>query len=243
MSVAGLTVDFCGELHPVSPERGFTIGRQADLEVDDNPFLHRRLIELRRRDALWWVANVGSQIALTLSDRDSRVQALLSPGSSIPLVFAHTIVRFSAGPALYEVDLHLSDSPYQAAGSADDHLVGDTTVAPMPLTPDQKLLLVALAERALRRGTTGVTSLPSSAEAAERLGWPLTTFNRKLDALCTKMTRSGVAGLHGDASKLASSRRAKLVEHALSVRLVTLEDLQALPPSGAGSASGPGGTA
>ena len=157
------------------------------------------------------------------------MQALLSPGSSLPLTFAETVVRFSAGPTLYEVDLLLEGALYPSTSTSRDNLRGETTVGTLPLTDDQRLLLVALAERALRRGTTGVTSLPSSAEAAERLGWPLTTFNRKLDALCAKMTRAGVPGLHGGPTRLASSRRAKLVEHALSVRLIAPADLSRLP--------------
>lgn len=227
--VPALVVDFCGEQHRVDPDRPFTIGRLADLTVDDNPYLHRHLATLTANNGFWWLANVGTGIALTVSDRDSRVQALLSPGASLPLTFAETVVRFSAGPSLYEVELLLEQAVYQHAAPPLREPHGDTTVRSLPLTDDQRLLLVALAERALRRGTTGVTSLPSSSEAAERLGWPLTTFNRKLDALCAKMERAGVAGLHGGPSKLASSRRAKLVEHALSVRLVVPEDLARLP--------------
>lgn len=229
MTPPELVVDFCGERHVVDPDKGFAIGRTGDLAVDDNPFLHRQLVLLTWHDHFWWMSNVGSSIALTLSDRDSRVQALVSPGSAVPLAFADSVVRFSAGPTLYEVDLLLSAAPYRSVDREHDRVVGETTVAPLPLTEDQRLLLVALAERALKRGTTGVTSLPSSAEAAERLGWPLTTFNRKLDALCAKMTRAGVPGLHGQPTKLASSRRAKLVEHALATRLVTIEDLSLMP--------------
>ena len=224
-----LVVDFCGEHHPIDAERPFTIGRLADLSVDDNPYLHRHLATLTAHNGFWWLTNVGMGIALTVSDRDSRVHALLSPGASLPLTFAETAVRFSAGPTLYEVELLLAQALYQRVSPTLDPPHGDTTVRSLPLTDDQRLLLVALAERALRRGTTGVTSLPSSSEAAERLGWPLTTFNRKLDALCAKMERAGVAGLHGGPNKLASSRRAKLVEHALSVRLVVPEDLSRLP--------------
>lgn len=224
-----LVVDFCGEQHRVDPERPFTIGRRADLDVDDNPYLHRHLALVTADHGFWWLANIGSGIALTVSDRDSRVQALLSPGASLPLTFSETVVRFSAGSSLYEVELLLDQAVYRPVGTALLGPHGDTTVGSLPLTGDQRLLLVVLAERALRRGTTGVTSLPSSVEAAARLGWPLTTFNRKLDALCLKMGRAGVAGLHGGADKLASSRRAKLVEHALSVRLVTPADLALLP--------------
>ena len=89
-------------------------------------------------------------------------------------------------------------------------------------------VVLALAEPALRRGGSGASSLPPSSAAAARLGWSITKFNRKLDNVCQKLGRAGVRGLHGDAGKLASGRRGRLVEYALAVRLVTPEDLSLL---------------
>ena len=60
-----------------------------------------------------------------------------------------------------------------------------------------------------------------SGAAAQRLGWTITKFNRKLDNVCEKLAKLGVRGLHGDASRLATSRKARLVEHALATQLVT----------------------
>jgi hypothetical protein len=70
--------------------------------------------------------------------------------------------------------------------------------------------------------------MPTSAQAAERLGWPLTTFNRKLDNVCDKLDKLGVAGLRGGAGKLATSRRTRLVEYAVATHLVGQEDLPLL---------------
>ena len=107
----------------------------------------------------------------------------------------------------------------------DDAREGRTTLGRPDLTPDQRLLLVALAEDILRRGGRGQGSIPSSAAAAARLGWTLTKFNRKLDAICEKLTKSGVRGLSGQAGKLASSRRTRLVDHAVSTGLISAEQL------------------
>ena len=85
--------------------------------------------------------------------------------------------------------------------------------------------MVALAEPFLRRGQGGATQIPSSADAASRLGWKVTKFNRKLDNVCQKLADAGTRGLHGGPGKLASNRKARLVEHALSTRLVTEADL------------------
>ncbi|HEY4614469.1 MAG TPA: hypothetical protein VIG75_03305, partial [Citricoccus sp.] len=111
---------------------------------------------------------------------------------------------------------------------------GATTIGPVLLTESQRALVVALAEPMLRRDGTGLSAIPSSAAAAERLGWGITKFNRKLDNVCDKLDRVGVAGLRGGGGKLATNRRARLVEHAVTSHLVTPDDLALLDrPGGA----------
>jgi hypothetical protein len=56
----------------------------------------------------------------------------------------------------------------------------------------------------------------------------MTTFNRKLDNVCDKLDKLGVAGLRGGRGKLATNRRARLVEYAVTTRLVGVEDLPLL---------------
>jgi hypothetical protein len=222
-----MQVEFCGEWVTVPDDVTFTIGREGDLVLDDNPYLHRRFLELSHRDGLWWLANVGGTLSATLADHEARMQAWLSPGASMPVVFGHTAVRFSAGPTAYELNLHLAEPVFVAPPERDD-ADGTVTIGRTTLNLEQRLLVLALAEPALRRGGSGAATLPSSAAAATRLGWPLTKFNRKLDNVCQKLGRAGVRGLHGDAARLASGRRARLVEYALAVRLVTPDDLALL---------------
>ena len=106
--------------------------------------------------------------------------------------------------------------------------VGQSTIGDVPLTLSQKLMILALAEPVLRREGTGMSELPTSAQAAERLGWTLTRFNRKLDNVCDKLDRIGVPGMRGGVRSYATNRRVRLVEHALAARLVTREDLPLL---------------
>ncbi len=80
----------------------------------------------------------------------------------------------------------------------------------------------------LRREGTALSEIPSSAQAARRLGWALTRFNRKLDNVCDKLDRLGVSGLRGGPGAHATNRRARLVEYAVSSRLVTAADLPLL---------------
>ena len=46
--------------------------------------------------------------------------------------------------------------------------------------------------------------------------------------MCDKLDRVGVAGLRAGGGKLATNRRARLVEHAVSSHLVTPDDLALL---------------
>jgi hypothetical protein len=221
-----LIVEYCGErLQP--GEAPFVIGRDADLHIDENPFLHRRFLTISQTSGMWMLTNVGSQLSATVSDGDSRMEAFLSPGASIPLVFQRTVVRFAAGPTSYEFVV-LNDSPFFAGPAEAEPVGGETTVGVTRMTPDQVLLVLALAEPVLRGEGRASVSIPSLAMASERLGWTTTKFNRKLDNVCQKLTKLGVRGLHGGPEKLASNRRARLVEYAIATRLVQFRDLEML---------------
>lgn len=222
-----MLIDFCGERFKVPDEGWLTIGREGDVVIDDNPYLHRRFLQVGSSDSLHWIVNVGDQLAATVTDAEGRVQAWLSPGARLPIVFQVTVVRFTAGPTSYELEVHLDEPPFaEPAAISEDH--GDTTIGLVPFTVDQRKLVLALAEPLLRQDGRGSAAVPSSAEAARRLGWTSTKFNRKLDNVCQKLTKVGVRGLHGSPGELATNRRARLVEYAVSTRLVTPDDLRLL---------------
>jgi hypothetical protein len=220
-------VDFCGELYPVTGEKALVIGRDGELAIDDNPYLHRRFLEVSEQNSIVWLANLGTQLSATVSDEAGLMQAWLAPGARIPLVFERTVVWFTAGPTTYEFDIQIDEAPFLPAQSEGSD-VGATTVGRVAFTPDQKLLILSLCESVLRRGIRGAGTIPSSADAARRLGWTITKFNRKLDNVCQKLTKAGIRGLHGDAARLATSRRARLVEYCLAARLVAATDLAML---------------
>ena len=221
-----IQVEFCGEWFDVNNDESFLIGREGDLEIDDNPYLHRRFLTISHHDDLWWLENVGSRLSATVADSDGNMQAWLAPGARLPLVFSHTSVLFTAGPTTYEIGI-VGDSPHFEAAAPERTQAGETTIGPVTLTETQKLLIIALAEPVLRgRGSTA--SIPTSAQAAARLGWAITRFNRKLDNVCDKLSRFGVRGLRGGPRQLAVNRRARLVEHAVASRLVVPADLELL---------------
>jgi len=222
-----LTVDYCGETYPIEMGGTFVVGREGDLVIDENPFLHRHFLRIDERQGLWWLSNVGSRLTATVADEQGTVQAWLAPGARMPLVFDRTFVWFTAGPTTYEFELLLADAPFVTLTQPAD-LSGSTTIGRMTFTPEQRLLIVALCEPALRLEGRGAAALPSSAQAAQRLGWRLTKFNRKLDNVCEKLTAGGIRGLHGGPARLATSRRARLVEYALAARVVDRRDLALL---------------
>jgi hypothetical protein len=226
--VTELQIEFAGEWITLDPERPFVIGREGDLTVDDNQYLHRQFLEIRNQDGLWWLSNVGTRLSATVSSGGGAVQSWLSPGARLPIVFSECSIVFTAGPTTYEIGVHSDDAAFAMSTEHRRRSSGETTVMPVGLTQLQKLLIVALAEPMLRRDGVGVSELPSSGAAAERLGWTMSRFNRKLDNVCDKLDRMGVQGLRGGVGKLASNRRARLVEYAVSSQLVTRSDLALL---------------
>jgi hypothetical protein len=197
-----LKLEFCGEWYTVQSPEEFFVGREGDLAIDDNPYLHRQFLRIYSDHDMWWIGNVGNLLAATVTDSTGAVQAWLSSGARLPLVFPVMHVMFSAGST--------------------------TTIMPVTLTTTQRQLILALAEQVLTRSVPGRGEVPTSAAAALRLGWSMTTFNRKLDNVCEKLDKIGVPGLRGGKAKLANNRRARLVEYAVATHLVSVDDLPML---------------
>ncbi|MCW4384922.1 hypothetical protein OH146_03940 [Salinibacterium sp. SYSU T00001] len=225
--MAPLRVEFCGEWYDIAHPADFHVGRESDLVIDDNPYLHRRFLRIHEDFGLWWLSNVGTLLSATVTDASGQVQAWLAPGARLPIVFPQLSVMFSAGSTTYEFAIH-GPKDYYGTSSAIAGSGGSTTIEPIPLTSSQRLLIVALAEQVLTQASPGRGEIPTSAEAAQRLGWPMTTFNRKLDNVCEKLDKLGVAGLRGARGKLATNRRQRLVEYAVATRLVSADDLYLL---------------
>ena len=225
-----LRVEFCGEEYAATVDQSLTFGRSADIVIDDNRFLHRVLGEFRHDNGLWWLHNVGSSIGLALNDDDSASAVRLAPGSSIPVAFSAATLRFDAGGTSYEMSLDQvghdgSDPEDDLPEPTDVDLPDDTadrttTTSNLPLTDDQFALLVALADPVIRDDP-----MPTNRQLAFQLGWTVTKYNRKLDGLCAKYSKAGVAGLHGSSDRLAKDRRSRLAEHVIEAGIVTSDDV------------------
>mgnify|MGYP000913352249 CR=1 FL=1 len=228
-----LIVEFCGEEFNVDPVGRFAVGREADLVVDEsNSYLHRRIVEFYFENGFWWIANVGSRLAVTVSGEAGTMQSWLGPGNQIPVVMPKLALLFSAGETTYELGVRCRVAPFVPLPQELDDSTQSRTLGHVQLTPAQFRLVLALAENTLRRAGTGPSDLPTNVAAAKRLGWPVTTFNRKLDNVCDKYARAGVKGLRGGQHSLATNRRARLVEYTVAARIVRLEHLELLDNPG-----------
>ncbi len=225
MSADELVIEFLGEEYVVAKHATFSFGRSADLVVDDNRHLHRRLGLFDHADGMWWLHNVGSAMSIDVIDRNSPSKLTLVPGATMALVFEEAMLRFQAGPTTYELGVDAPVSPpapdHDLGGGSDE--VPTVTAANLSFTPDQLRCVLALAEPRLL--DPSILDLPTNKAAAARLDWKLTKFNRKLDNVCIKIGNAGVSGLHGDVGSLATKRRERLVDFALSAKLVTVDDL------------------
>jgi hypothetical protein len=223
-SDARLLVEYEGQTHVVPPGGPFDIGRDADLSLDRNPYLHRRLLRLQYEQGFWWLVNIGGGVGATLFDARTGMQAWLGPSARLPLIFGRVEVVFTAGPCTYQLAL-VNEEPAWQDGTYPTDVSGDTTIGAVGWTPAQKVVVLALAEPMLRREGFGVVHIPSNAEAASRIGWTTKRFERKIDNVCSKLDLLGVDGLRGGINQHASGRRARLVEWAISTGFVTAADL------------------
>ncbi len=215
-----LTIEFVGETYELRQTRRFTFGRSGDLQLDTSPDLPSVVGVFAHENGIWWLRNRTMSIDINLLDMNSRSAVLIAADSAAPIPYDRSVLRVVVGPSTYELTL--------VCAEGTDWRPPSQNVAGQPsLNLEQRQLLTVLSEGSLR----GIDphDLPSNADMAMRLGWRLTKLNRKLDHLCIKFDKLGVAGLRGSARQLATERRRLLVEHCLATKLITVADLVLLP--------------
>ena len=219
-----LVVEFIGEVYEIQPGETLEFGRDAELNIDDNRYLHRKLGRFQFQSGFWFLANIGRSLHISVLDNETYSQATVAPGRELALTFKSATVRFRAGRSTYELTVE-GGATIPRQPDTSDETFDTITVSNIPLTPDQRLLIISLAEPTLLAPAGGL-QIPPSQQAAARLGWPITKFNRKLDNVCDKLTKSGIGGLHGSPGDLATNRRKTLVEFSIQSGLVTSDDLK-----------------
>lgn len=231
MSSNELLLDFAGEERALVAGDELLFGRGAELDIDDNPLLHRSFGRLFHSSGSWWLRNEGSRLSLHVHDLASTSAFTLAPGGEAALSFRSAAIRFEAGASSYELLVdqpeHAERQPADCRDVIDNPLVDTIDQSNLPLRGGQRLLLVALAESKLRDPHAKL-KLPTNKSVAHRFGWSTTTFNRRLDRLCVKFADVGVQGVVGGSSDMARNRRQRLVEHAIKVGVISTADLAML---------------
>lgn len=184
-SLAELTVEFAGEEREVDTR--LTFGRNGDLELDSNQYMHRLVGEFVSEGGGWWIRNVGSRIHLTLVSDDG-VRVDLPPGSVAALVAESGVVRFTAGPAPYELTFRLEGLDLPSAAQAS--CAGEsTTQFAVVLTPREVDFLVTFARPRL----LGLDEqMPTYAEVAQIWGVSTKTLDNTVQGLKRRLRDAGV---------------------------------------------------
>ncbi|MEL6985346.1 MAG: hypothetical protein AAFO29_23135 [Actinomycetota bacterium] len=226
-----LVLDFIDERYEAEPGTELTFGRSGDLVLDDsNDFMSRIVGAFVFHEGSWWLQNRSSGAQLTVV-ADSGQQTLLPPGTSDPITVGVGRIRFQAGPSNYELCFELAeppalpeppDAPATAPGGTGRPTVDFGII---PLNEEQRAMLALFAASRLRDPGALQYELPPNAEVAHRLGWSLKKLDRKLDYLCARLSDAGVQGLRGARGGEATDRRRRLIDHVLSVQLISADDI------------------
>lgn len=235
MADNGILVDFIDERFEAGPDSELSFGRAATVVVDENnEFMSRTVGAFVFHQGTWWLQNRSSTAQLTVI-ADSGRQAVLPPGTSDPVTAACGQVRFRSGRFNYELRFELDEPPTlpdRPSPADTDGRPTATTIAKateefgvVPLNSEQRAMLALFAKSRLIEPTADHHEPPANAEVAHELGWSLKKLDRKLDYLCARLSEAGVQGLRGAKGGEATDRRRRLVEHVLSARLISSDDL------------------
>lgn len=226
-----LVLDFIDERYEAEPGTDLTFGRAGDLVLDDsNDFMSRIVGAFVFHEGSWWLQNRSSGAQLTVV-ADSGQQTLLPPGTSDPITVGVGRIRFQAGPSNYELCFELAEPPALPeppdARPTGNGGTGRPTVdfGIIPLNDEQRAMLALFAASRLRDPGAPQHDLPPNAEVAHLLGWSLKKLDRKLDYLCARLSDAGVQGLRGARGGEATDRRRRLIDHVLSVQLISVDDI------------------
>lgn len=184
---------------------------------------------LRHDGDTWWLHNNARSTSLVVTHLHSPSFSKVAPGAATALPWDACAITFSAGPANYRVEVH--DPHHQAPTTVTAVApVGDATLTSGQLVfNEEQFQLLAVISEPRIDGPITVADLPSNRQIAQRLGWNLTKVNRKLDNLCIKLDKAGVAGLRGDIAGAANQRRLNLANFAVESGLISPESFPDLP--------------
>lgn len=248
-AAAWLAVSFNDTTRVLATDDDLRIGRGtiSDLHLDDaNRFIHRRTARLWSDDQDGWrITNEGDRLLIRICDTESAAQRTLVPGADEPVGFDSATVRIRAAETDYMIHVETVDATKEADDNAsmvmftdegfthgDGYNDADTFTRSdsshnIAAYGDQLRLLLALSEPLLADPHAELV-LPTRAEIGHRFGWTTKAVDRKLDRLCGRFDRAGVAGLRGELGLNATDRMANLARFAIESGVVRPGDLAKL---------------
>ena len=210
--LGGLTVRFVGETY--RPDAELTFGRQADLSLDENSYLHRRAGRFRLRTSTWWLENLGGRLRLTMVSSDGSLLDL-QPGASSPLLGERGEVSVTAGPTRYMIEYELQREQSKWEITAQFGISGaDTMTYGSVLTPRELDFVVIMAQGRL---TGRLGPIPSHGEIAETWGVSAKTVDNTLQRLRTKLRSQNINSINSSET---------LIEYLVTQGLVSPADLE-----------------
>jgi hypothetical protein len=166
-----------------------SFGRDADIALDSNPFLHRRTGAFAHENGRWTVQNLGAKLYLTIiADDGTRVE--LPPGSMHVLPVGGGVVRVIAGRSTYELRYEVTSEIDADAPTVVPPSETTKTVQFDPtLTPREIDFLVTFARPSL----LGLNEpMPTYAEAARLWGISPKTLDNTLQSIRRKFRTLGL---------------------------------------------------
>ncbi len=208
-----LTVRYVGETY--RPESELTFGREAELCLDDNNYLHRRAGRFRLFDGTWWLDNLGSRLRLSMVSTDGSLIEL-QPGDASPLAGTAGDVSLIAGPTRYQLDYELQgrqtslDNTQRLEGGAGV----DTMTYGVVLTPRELDFVVVMAQGRL---TGRLGPLPTHGQIAETWGVSHKTVDNTLQRLRDKLRKQKISYVQSTET---------MIDYLVTQGLVTRSDLE-----------------
>lgn len=222
-----------GPARAVDPRRGITAGRRAEFPLGaDDPWLHRRCLELRWSGAGWYAGNVGRRRTVMLRDLRRAHGVRLAPGESHPLRAPAYAVFVTGSDRVHELHLRLNGAPATPDATAEP--VEPDTLTIDDLGEADRMLVAAFAESYLSGESATLASLRTDREVAQRLGLTAKAVEHRRDDLYAAVVGGGLIPLAEWRQIRPRNRLWAVIRAVLEAGLIDLEDLELLPAPVAG---------
>ena len=212
----------------VAPGDVFRVGREGDLVIDDNLFLHRHFLTIENIEGLWLLSNVGSRLrgdGHRLGEPRAGVARARGAASARVRVDLRDLQRRSDD--LRADDPHRgADVPRDAAvrrrGRPEHDRRGAAHAEPARHDPRARRAAASPRRHRHERAADIRAGRRAASDGRSRASTASSTTS------ATSSTASACRACAAASRSYATNRRARLVEHAIAARLVTREDLPLL---------------